>query len=60
MTEDCDRKNTFVHIVEFPSREAALANSALPETASLSQQMAQYCDGPIVFRNLDVHRVDEM
>jgi len=46
--------------VEFPSYEAAMANSELPETAALSQKIAELCDGPITFRNLDVRSVEEM
>ncbi len=50
----------FVRIVEFPSYEAAMANSELAETALFSQKPAVLCDGPMVFRNLDVRRVEEM
>jgi hypothetical protein len=59
-TRDRDRPNTYVQIVEFPSYEAAMANSELPETAVLSQKVAELCDGPITFRNLDVRSVEEM
>ena len=59
-TRDRDRPNTYVQIVEFPSYEGAMANSKLPETTSLSAKMRELCDGPPVFRNLDVQRVDEM
>ncbi|MGO8825568.1 MAG: hypothetical protein ACLQU9_10060 [Acidimicrobiales bacterium] len=50
----------FVRIVEFPSYEAAMANSEFAETALFSQKPAVLCDGPMVFRNLDVRRVEEM
>jgi quinol monooxygenase YgiN len=60
LTRDRDRPNTYVQIVEFPSFEAAMANSQLPETAALSQQIAELCDGPPAFRNLDVRTVQEM
>jgi hypothetical protein len=59
-TQDRDRPNTYVQIVEFPSYEAAMANSDLPETASFSKRLAELCDGPIGFRNLDVRSVEEM
>jgi hypothetical protein len=59
-TQDRDRPNTYVQIVEFASYEEAMSNSDLPETASFAQSLAQLCDGPTVFRNLDVHSVEEM
>lgn len=59
-TRDRDRPNTYVQIVEFPSYEDAMANSELPETASLSEKIRELCDGPLVFRNLDVQSVEEM
>jgi quinol monooxygenase YgiN len=60
MTRDRDRPNRYVQIVEFPSYEAAMANSELPETAQLSRKIAALCDGPLSFRNLDVRSVQEM
>ena len=59
-TQDRDRHHTYVQIVEFPSYEAAMANSQLPETAELSKKIREVCDGPMVFRNLDVRAVDEL
>lgn len=59
-TKDRDRRNTYVQIVEFPSYEDAMANSELPETASLSEKIRELCDGTLVFRNLDVQSVEEM
>jgi hypothetical protein len=59
-TVDRDRPNTYLQIVEFPSYDAAMANSELPETASFAERMAALCDGPMVFRNLDVQSVKEM
>ncbi len=59
-TKDRDRPNVYVQIVEFPSYEDAMANSELPETASLAVKIRELCDGPLVFRNLDVQRVEEM
>jgi hypothetical protein len=58
-TRDRDVPDTYVQIVEFPTYEDAMANSNLPETAALSKAIAALCDGPMVFRNLDVQRVDE-
>ena len=60
VTADRDRPNTYVQIVEFPSYEEAMANSALPETGEFADRMTKLCDGPAIFRNLDVRRVDEI
>ncbi len=60
MTLDRDRPDVFVQIVEFPSYEAAMENSNLPETASLAAALGQLCAGPPVFRNLDVRRIEEL
>src|SRR5664280_3411904 len=59
-TQDSERPNTYVQIVEFPSYEDAMANSDLPQTAAFADQLAQLCDGPISFRNLDVRSTEEM
>jgi hypothetical protein len=59
-TQDRERPNTYLQIVEFPSYEGAMANSDLPETASFAERLGQLCDGPMLFRNLDVRRVEEM
>ena len=59
-TKDRDQPSVYVQIVEFPSYEDAMANSELPETASFAERLAQLCDGPMEFRNLDVQRVEEM
>lgn len=58
ITADRDRPDTYVQIVEFPSYEAAMTNSALPETGEFAAQLAELCDGPPAFRNLEVRRVD--
>lgn len=60
LTADRDRPGTYVQIVEFPSYQDAMANSALPETGEFAAKLAQLCDGPPVFRNLDVRRVDNL
>jgi hypothetical protein len=59
-TKDRDRPNTYVQIVEFPSYEDAMANSELPETASFAEKLRKLCDGPLLFRNLDVESVEEL
>jgi hypothetical protein len=37
-----------------------MANSDLPETAAFAERLSQLCDGPMLFRNLDVRSVEEM
>src|ERR1700757_2288419 len=59
-TEDRERPGTYVQIVEFPSYEDAMANSALPETSEFAEKLAKLCDGPLSFRNLDVRRTDDL
>lgn len=59
-TRDRERQNTYIQIVEFPSYADAMTNSDLPETAALAERLGQLCDGPMLFRNLDVQRVEEM
>jgi quinol monooxygenase YgiN len=60
LSEDRERPNTFVQIVEFPSYEEAMANSSLPETSEFAQKLAKLCDAPPAFRNLDVRRMDDL
>jgi quinol monooxygenase YgiN len=59
-TRDRDRANTYVQIVEFSSYEQAMVNSDLPETTAFAARMAELCDGPPTFRNLDVTREIQM
>ncbi|MEX0663389.1 MAG: hypothetical protein WD598_01310 [Acidimicrobiia bacterium] len=47
-------------IVEFPSKEAAEKNNALPETADFAQKRMPLVDGPPTFYNLDVVEVEEL
>jgi hypothetical protein len=35
-----------------------MANSGLSETGEFAEKLAGLCEGPPVFRNLDVRRVD--
>ncbi|MEV4559580.1 hypothetical protein AB0K51_21660 [Kitasatospora sp. NPDC049285] len=53
-TRDRDAADVYLNIVEFPSYEAAMANSERPETAEFAARAAELCDGPPVFRNLDL------
>jgi hypothetical protein len=59
-TRDRDRANTYVQIVEFPSYEDAVANSELSETSEVAARLAELCDAPPTFRNLDVARDMQM
>ena len=54
VTADKDRPGHYLTIVEFASYEAAMKNSDRPETTAFAQRMAELCDGPPTFNNLDV------
>ena len=60
LTQDRDRPNTYLQIVEFPSFEAAITNAELPETGVFAQQLAVLCDDPPIFRNLEVRHVFDL
>lgn len=60
IARDRDNEGTYLNIVEFPTYEAAMANSNLPETSEVAAKLAQLCDGPPQFRNLDVVREQDM
>jgi quinol monooxygenase YgiN len=60
ITRDRARANTFVQVVEFPSYEAAMANSDLPETQQVAERLSALCDAPPAFRNLDLVREDTL
>ena len=59
-TKDRERPDTYVQIVEFPSYEAAMKNSARPETSRLAERLAALCTAPPTFHNLDVRREEAM
>ena len=59
-TGDRDGDGVYIQIVEFPSYEAAMRNSELPETSAFAEKMMKLCDGTAVFRNLDVLREEEL
>jgi hypothetical protein len=56
-TADRDRPNTYLNIVEFPSYEDAMKNSADPATSEFAAKMMVICDGPPTFYNLDINDV---
>ena len=51
---DRDNPGRYVTIVEFPSYEEAMANSAKPETTEMAAEFAAMCTSGPTFRNLDV------
>ena len=51
---DRDDPNHYMVLVEFPSYEAAMENSNLPETEALADEMAKLADGPATYHNLEV------
>ena len=57
VTADRDRPGVYLSIVEFPSYEEAMENSRRPETTEFARAMAELCDGPPRFLNLDVREV---
>jgi hypothetical protein len=59
LTADRDRPGTYLNIVEFDSYESAMENSNRPETAAFAAKMAELCDGPAKFYNLDIGEVWE-
>lgn len=50
----------FFAIVEFPSYDEAMKNSALPETEEMAKKMGALCDGPPTFYDLDVLDIDDL
>jgi hypothetical protein len=60
LTKDRERADTYVQVVEFPSYEEAMANSALPETATFAEKLSALCTSGPTFRNLDVVRIDQL
>lgn len=49
-----NRPGTYLTIVEFPSHEAAMANSEHPATQEFAARMNELCDGPPDFWDCDV------
>ena len=54
LCRDHDQPDHFFNVVLFDSYEAAMENSTLPETESLSAKLAGLTDGSPTFYNLDV------
>jgi quinol monooxygenase YgiN len=60
ITEDRDQPGTYLNVVEFPSYETAMENSKLPETNEVAAKLAELCDGPPIFRNLNIVREENL
>lgn len=56
--KDRDNADTYYVLVEFPSYDAAMKNSQMPQTDEFSKQIADLAD-EVKFFNLDVIQVDE-
>ena len=54
VTADQDRPGHYYTVVEFDSYDAAMKNSARPETSEFATRMAALCDGPPTFRSLNL------
>jgi hypothetical protein len=57
---DRDDSRHIVEIVEFPSYDKAMDNSAMPETSHIYEELVSVCEGPPRFTNLDVVRDDRL
>jgi aspartyl/glutamyl-tRNA(Asn/Gln) amidotransferase C subunit len=57
---DRGEDDVYIVVVEFPSYEAAMTNSDLPETRELAERLAKLCDAPPTYRNLDIIRQDDL
>jgi hypothetical protein len=58
-TRDRDNPNHYLTIVEFPSYDDAMTNSAMPETSRFAEQMTALCSKAPSYLNLDVIRQDK-
>jgi hypothetical protein len=54
LCQDRDEPKRYFNVVFFDSYEAAMENSMMPETDSLSRKIMSFADGPPSFYNLDV------
>ena len=54
VTEDSERRGTYLSIVEFASKEEAMRNNDEPLTQEFARRMQALADGPPSFRNLEV------
>jgi quinol monooxygenase YgiN len=54
LTADRDHPGRYFSVLEFESYETAMQNSRRPETSAFAARMADLCDGPPKFYNLDI------
>ncbi len=54
VTADRARPGTYLTIIEFDSYDEARASSDDPRTSEFARRMAELCDGPLAYRDLDV------
>ena len=59
VAKDRDTKDAYALMLEFPSQEKAMENSNRPEVAAFAASLANLCDGPLIFRNLDLLREED-
>jgi hypothetical protein len=55
---DRDNAGSYLTMVEFASYEEAMKNNEDPATTEFAERMQALSDGPPVFHNLDIVRVD--
>lgn len=60
MGRDRSEADHLVEIVEFPSYEEAMKNSALPETTKIFEELVALCDEAPSFTDLDVVRDEQL
>ncbi|MER7010675.1 DUF1059 domain-containing protein [Saccharopolyspora sp. NPDC000359] len=60
LAQEHEQPGTYYEFVEFPSYDAAMRNSRLPETDALSRRMRDLCEGEPEFHNLDVVRAEAL
>lgn len=60
LMSDRDQPGTYMELVEFPSYDEAMRNSALPETGKFAKQITNLCSEPPIFHNLEVVRDDKL
>lgn len=59
LTADRDHPDHYLSILEFDSYAEAMENSNRPETTEMAMRLAELCDEPPKFYNLDVRRTEE-
>lgn len=59
LCQDREHPGRYLNVVFFDSYEAAMQNSALPETEALSKKMTGLAEGPLTFFNLDIMDIRE-